>query len=221
MLPAYPRTYSDKHDYMSFVPSQAEWGPSNLPPSAALLEPIKAGKSLVPELVDRNGIVIRDAYGEPRRAFDHVLPARVSSRPDGWLLAAWIAEDPRLQWRDIEAHMKPTDDAARFNDWYQKYRDSLPAMTRTTSTSSKRAPTKTDVKTVTGHGHKQLAGNSFWFVDLAKELMCQTVPPKVALTTGLPVFDLIRKEKKEAKPYSRRVCDALDAKMQQRRTSVV
>ncbi|KAL1302607.1 hypothetical protein AAFC00_002981 [Neodothiora populina] len=87
---------SGGEECMSFVPSQAEWSPDCLPPSAAMLEPLTVSKAHVPDLVDSLGNTIQDANGWTRRAFDHVLPANIPRSVQGWLIAAWLAEDPRM-----------------------------------------------------------------------------------------------------------------------------
>lgn len=198
----------DRDDHMFFVPSQAEWTISNLPPSAAIMEPLKASKSKVENLVDKEGNVIIDAHGQPRRAFDHILPAHISSSVEGWLMASWLAEDPRLQWRDLEAHMSPRVDSSRLSDRYQKYRSTISAMTRDSQSGvKKRTPTRTDMKTIKNQSHERLVGNSWWHVDLAKELTCRDEMPMEALAKGLPAYPLPMRRKQNGE-YSERVLEA-------------
>lgn len=193
---------------MTFLPSQSDWSPSNIPPSAAVVEPLKVGKSDVPIFKDRDGNDVLDANGQPHRAFDHILPAHIPPSVDGWLVAAWVADDPRLLWKDIEANMVLQDkEAGRLGDRYAKYRDDLAAMTR--SVKSHRT-SKTDLKTIKKQGYDNLVGNSWWFVDLDKELMCQSKDPMAALEEGLPAYPLPLR-RKEGYQYSDRMVAVQDA----------
>lgn len=192
------------------MPSQSEWSPENLPPSAAIMEPFRLSKSKVPALVDKQGKLVLDRHGQPRRAFDHVLPYRISVLVEGWLIAAWVAEDPRLQWRDIEAHISPDQDTPRLNDRYSKYRESIPAMNRSTIRAHRKMTTKGDLKTVKQQSHDRLAANSWWFVDAEKDLMSQIKDPMTALFERKPAYPLPMRRSEKCE-LSERVRDAQDA----------
>jgi len=203
VLAAYPRTKTyDAEDQTSFMASQAEWSPNNLPPSAAILEPYKFSKTKAPTLVNSNGEAILDARGQARSAFDHVLPARISHAVDGWVIAAWLSEDPRMQYKDIEAHMAPGKTLGQLPDKYHKYRDRIPAMTR--GAGKKDVPTNNERATVQKYDNDQLAGNSWWHVDLNTNSMCQTMDPRIGVFISVPVYSLPMRHKQNGE-FSDRV----------------
>lgn len=159
-----------------------------------MMEPFKACKDEVESLVSSTGEVVKDRNGHPLRAFDHILPANIPASVEGWLIATWVAEDPRIQWRDIEARMSTGDDktVVRIRERYARYRDTIGALSRD-ATGSKRGPTKKDVKAVHQQSWERLAGNCWWHVDLETKRMCQSIHPlkayagKVAAVYPLPL----------------------------------
>ena len=84
------------------MPSQVSWTIDNLPdiiyqwkPTAANVSTGKVG--LMPYLI----------FGKALRNFD-VLPDRISSNVEPWLLQAWFRLDSRISWGDITDRIEPT-----------------------------------------------------------------------------------------------------------------
>jgi len=99
----------DANDVTAFLQSQATWC-MDRPDLPWLLTLWKRPKGLVKPtyeigLMHFEGREVVDCQGKPIRDF-HNLPATISSNVEGARLEAWIREDPRIGWTDVEQRVR-------------------------------------------------------------------------------------------------------------------
>lgn len=89
-------------DFTSHMPSQATWTTEDMPEIIYQWKPTPANVAV--GLVRLKPYLI---FGQKLRAFD-VLPDRISSNVEPWLLQAWFRLDSRIQWRDMTDRIEPS-----------------------------------------------------------------------------------------------------------------
>ena len=93
---------TDPQDFTSDMPAQRHWSIQNLPeilyqrdPHPSQLNHAQPG--LLPYLL----------FGRRLRDFSGVLPQRISSNVEPWLLEAWFRLNSNIQWSDVTDRMHP------------------------------------------------------------------------------------------------------------------
>ena len=109
-----PKSGRDPMDVTAYHPHQASWGldRASRPAVLSLWLPPNGQNNAIAALgsLKYRGRILLDWEGRNIKAFPN-LPLTISSAVEGWRAEAWMREDKRMTYRDIEARMRTQENA--------------------------------------------------------------------------------------------------------------